>query len=201
MPLVHLALLLAASTPMAWELVRAGPGPTVEKRAHGDGLYEVRVSTVTDVPAEQIADAYWNERESSLETQKKYVVLARSSAEKLVYTQLRLPIVKDRDYAIRIKRYVDAASGLFQFTGACITDAGPPPDEHHVRVTQCTAQLTIEPAGDGRTVVTYVAFANPAGHLPKWIVNAVAARAVIEVVDKLIERGRASPRLEAERSR
>jgi hypothetical protein len=174
----------------AWELVQAGPPATVEKRAHGDGFYEVRVSTQTEVAGEWIADAYWNERTSSLKTQKKYEVLSRTASEKVAYTQLHLPVVKDRDYSIRITRYVDPAAGLFQFTGRCISDMGPPPNEAHIRVNHCSAQLTIEPGADGRTIITYVAFANPEGALPKWIVNAVAAKAVIEVVEKLIEQGR-----------
>lgn len=184
-----LALILLIGSDGGWELVQSGKA-TVEKRAHGDGFYEVRVSMPTDVAGAAIADAYWNERTNTLQTQKKYVVLSRTADEKVAYLQLHLPIVKDRDYSIRISRYADTARGLFQFSGNCITDTGPPPNDDHVRVTRCTAQLTIEPAEDGRTMVTYVAFADPGGRLPKWIVNAVAAKAVIEVVEKLIELGR-----------
>ncbi|MCC6808390.1 MAG: hypothetical protein IT381_13280 [Deltaproteobacteria bacterium] len=187
---VSILLLATAAAGGQWELVHPGPDAIVEKRANGDGFYEIRVTKVSDVSAAAIADAYWNERETTLKTQKKYVVLSRTADEKVAYLQLHLPIVKDRDYTIRIARYFDAVSGLFQFSGRCVSDTGPPPNDDHVRVTACTAQLTLEPAGDGRTVVTYVAFANPEGRIPKWVVNAVAAKAVIEVVDKLIELGR-----------
>ena len=146
--MLHFALLLITSDG-SWELVRAGPPATVEKRAHGDGIHEVRVSMYTDVPGEWIADAYWNERTSSLKTQKKYVVLSKTANEKVAYLQLHLPLVKDRDYSIRIARYVDPSAGLFQFNGRCISDMGPPPNDDYIRVNQCAAQLTIEPAGDG----------------------------------------------------
>lgn len=190
-------LAVGANGDSRWEVIRTAPLTTVERRSHAEGFYEIRVSTLTDVRGEWIADAYWNERDKSLSTLKKYQVLSRTADEKVSYLQVHLPIVKDRDYTIRIVRDANHELGLYQFTGHCVGDVGPPPNTEHVRVAQCMAQLTIEPAADGRTHVTYVAYANPAGQLPKWLVNTVAPKAAAEVVDKLIELARSQAAMSA----
>ncbi len=183
-----LVFLLAIS---GWEVVRADAHHVVERRERGDGFVEIRVSTITDVPAQQVATAFWMRRTPASKAIKKYDLILQDETQKIVYQQLKMPIVKDRDYTVRIERYVDEASGLYQFNSKCRSDLGPPPNDDHVRVVDCTAQYSVERGADGKTHVTYTAFANAAGRLPIWIVNALAPKAAADVLDKMIEEAKA----------
>ena len=183
---IFLALLAISG----WEVVSTDGPKVVERRARGDGFIEVRVSTVTDIRPIHVANAFWARRTPASKAIKKYELIRQDDVEKIVYQQLRLPIVKDRDYTVRIERYTDAAAGLYQFNSKCRSDLGPPPNDEHVRVTDCTAQYSVELGADGRTHVTYTAFANAAGRLPIWIVNALAPKAASEVLDKMLEEAR-----------
>ncbi len=183
-----LLILLAVS---GWEVVSIDGPKVVERRARGDGFLEIRVSTVTEVPALQVANAFWLRRTPASKAIKKYDLILQDETQKIIYQQLKMPIVKDRDYTVRVERYVDEASGLYQFNSKCRSDLGPPPNDDHVRVVDCAAQYSVERATDGKTHVTYTAFANAGGRLPIWIVNALAPKAAADVLDKMIEEAKA----------
>jgi hypothetical protein len=168
---------------------------TVEQRPSNGGFFEVRATAETDLAPEHLADAFWNVRGKTIDAVKKRVVLKHDDKEHLVYQQLAMPIVKDRDYTIRIERYADPANELYQFTSRCDSAAGPDENAAHVRVRDCRGLLTIERLPTGRTLITYVAFANPAGSVPPFIVNMFAPNATKDVVDGLLAEARARSRI------
>lgn len=184
------ALILAAEVEPGWEVAREDKKTIVERRPRSDGFMELRATTTTDVLPQAIAEAFWSRRVRSVSAVKQYLVLKKTETEKLVYQQLKLPVVKDRDYTVRLTRYADVGNGLYQFESVCDSDAGPPPNGDHVRVTRCRSHLTIERLDDGSTRVSYTTWADTAGRLPKWIVNLLAPKAAAEFMEKLIDEAR-----------
>lgn len=173
-----------------WEVARTHGTTLVERRPRADGFMELRASTVTDVTPDLVAETFWSRRVRGVSAVKHYLVIKQTDDEKVLYQQLKLPVVKDRDYTVRIKRYADPANGLFQFESACESDAGPPPNAEHVRVSRCHSHLTVERLADGQTRVSYTTWADTAGRIPKWIVNLLAPKAAHEFLDKLLEEAR-----------
>lgn len=181
-----LCLLVAAD----WEVARDDGRNLIERRARPDGFMEIRASTVTDVPTKHVAETFWARRGRSVSAVKKYVVISKTEDTKVIYQQLKLPVVKDRDYTVSVRRYVDDAHGLYQFNSVCASELGPPPNDEHVRVTNCRTEISMERGEDGRTHITYVTFADTAGRLPKWIVNLLAPKAAAEFMDHLVDEAR-----------
>ena len=182
-----IALLLCAGD---WVVILDDGHSIVERRLRADGLMEIRGTTTTDVPAAALAEAFWSPKRKPVEQVKKRVELKKDDKEKIVYQQLRLPVVQDRDYVVRIERLADPPNDLFQFTSICESSLGPPPNKEHVRVTDCLSTTTMEGQGAGKTTLSYQGYANPAGSLPKWIINMLAPRAASEVLRRLIAEGR-----------
>jgi hypothetical protein len=173
-----------------WVVIQNDGRHLIEQRLRPDGLMEMRGSTHTDVTAAAIAHAFWYPKGKLLPQVKQRLVLKHEDKEKVIYIQLRVPVVKDRDYTLHIDRFADPQNGLYQFSNHCVTDVGPPENAEHVRVKDCKSVTTIETQADGRTLVSYEGYANPGGALPKWIVNMLAPRAAAEILDRLIAEGR-----------
>src|SRR5689334_7711666 len=105
--------LFFAAAEGGWEVARDDGKTLVERRPRPDGFFELRASTVTDVSPRTIADTFWSRRVRGVSALKMYTVLGQSENEKVVYQQLKLPVVKDRDYTLRMKRYVDLEHQLY----------------------------------------------------------------------------------------
>jgi hypothetical protein len=185
--MLPLLLILSASD---WVIVLDDGNSRVERRLRQDGLMEIRGTTTTDVPAEALAEAFWSPKRKPAEQVKLRVELRKDDKEKVVYQQLRLPIVKDRDYVLRIERHADPENHLFQFKTRCESSLGPPPNDEHVRVTDCFSVTTMEGQPSGTTLLSYEGHADPAGSLPKWIVNMLAPRTAADVLKRLITEAR-----------
>ncbi len=189
-----LTFFMLLSADDGWQVARKTARTLVERRPHLGGLMETRATSETDVPAEKIAEVFWHPPpKQRLEAVKKRVLIMQDDTQKVVYFQLRLPVVKDRDYTVRVKRFVEAEQGRFRFESRCESTAGPAETPDHVRVYDCHAMTVIERRPNGRTFVSYVAFANPAGRLPHWIVNMLAPKTAADVLERLIDDARETP--------
>lgn len=187
--MILLAFILLGASDDGWQVARRTERTIVERRPRTDGLMETRASSITDVPAEAIANQFWFPR-TQIAAVKKRIVFKHDDKEMIVYHQMRVPVAKDRDYTVRLTRYADPANGLYQFTSDCASELGPPENTEHVRIKNCHSITTIERQADGTTNVSYVAFADPAGRLPRWIVNMLAPKASADLLEKLIDEAR-----------
>lgn len=182
--------LMAVTADGGWELARDDGRNVIERRRQSDGLMELRASTTTDLAPATVATAFWNRRVASVKAIKKYEIISQTDVEKVLYQQVKMPIVKDRDWTVRITRYADPANELYQFFSRCDSSAGPAENDDHVRVMRCHSEVTIEGIEGGRTRVSYITFADPAGKIPHWIVNMLAPKAAAAFLDKLLEESR-----------
>jgi hypothetical protein len=102
------------------------------------------------------------------------VVLERHAGEQLVYQHLKLPVLKDRDFTLRVIWNAGQATGLsFSIDHA----QGPPPSAKAVRMTRLTGQWVLKPIRGGRaTQAFYHLELDFSGSVPRWMVLGGAAK-------------------------
>jgi START domain len=154
-----------------WERVEERDGLTVERRVVSESRYhELRVSAVSPLSPDKLAASVWQFRKDGLEGKmiKRRDLLLDTPDERLVYQQVKTPIVSDRDLVVRLKRVFDRATGVHQILFNSDEPSGPSVADGHVRVHVIRGSWTFEPSAQG-TIVTYACLSDPAGSLPAWI--------------------------------
>lgn len=101
-------------------------------------------------------------------------VLSRRPGELLVYQYLKLPVIKDRDYALRVGwRDGDPHQLTFAIDGK----QGPAPTNKTVRLTTLTGRWDLEPIrGGAATRAVYHVRIDFSGTVPRWMVRGGAAK-------------------------
>jgi hypothetical protein len=118
-------------------------------------------------------------------------VLERRAGEELVYQHLKLPVIKDRDFTLKITWNDRAPRGLdFIIDGG----RGPRPTRRAVRMTLLTGHWELIPIRDGNaTRAVYHVDIDFAGSVPRWMVRGGAAKdlpSVFTGMRRLIEQRR-----------
>lgn len=80
-----------------------------------------------------------------------------------------LPIISDRDYAIRLEQKQEGGVRTLSWVPS---KRAPPPVDGHVRITTTEGGWELTPIGDGsKTKVRYRLFVDPAGNVPRFLAN------------------------------
>jgi ribosome-associated toxin RatA of RatAB toxin-antitoxin module len=175
-----------------WEKISDKAGLVVERRAvPGSRFFEMRATARSPLPPVAIFDTLWKHHEypAFIPHLKRLDLLSDNGDERVAYEQLEVPLARDRDYTVRIRRRMDPTSQRYEISFATANDAGPPPDGHHVRVASIHGSWTVEPATDGKgSVVRYDVQSEPGGALPAWIVNRAQRIAIADLVRAVLAR-------------
>ena len=101
-------------------------------------------------------------------------VLNRRAGEELVYQHLKLPVIKDRDFTLRVNWTEGTPRGLrFRIDGG----VGPAPSDKAVRLTLLNGRWNLEPIrGGSATRAVYHVQIDFAGSVPRWMVRGGAAK-------------------------
>lgn len=195
---VLVALGLAACAVHAddgWRRVDVEHGIAIDAReVEGSTLHEVRATTHADVTPAAILAVLWRHEEhpTFVPHLLRADVLRDAGDERIVYEQISLPVLKDRDVVLRAKRTVDATTGAIDVTTASITGEGPPPSSRFVRVESSAGHWHAEPAAGGGSDVTYTIRTDPGGRVPDWIVNRAQREAVPDLVRAILDRAKSA---------
>jgi hypothetical protein len=101
-------------------------------------------------------------------------VLERRAGEELVYQHLKLPVIKDRDFTLRV-RWKDGDPRGLSF--AIDRSKGPPATGRMVRMSTLNGRWDLQPIGDGNaTRAVYHVQIDFAGKVPRWMVRGGAAK-------------------------
>jgi ribosome-associated toxin RatA of RatAB toxin-antitoxin module len=176
-----------------WERLGERDGIAIESRDTGDSpVRELRLTARSAVPPAAIMATIWRHDEyiQFLPYLKRLDVLRDEGDTKLVYEQIRVPVVKDRDLTVRVTRSVSADTGTYEITSVAVPDEGPPETRDHVRVRMSAARWRLAPATDGGTDVTYTIRGDAGGRLPAWIVDAVDKDAAVKILRAMLDRAR-----------
>ena len=101
---ILLGCCLAGASP-TWEVVTETEGMQVERRLlPGTARYEVRVSTYAPFPPQVIFKTLWRHHEYTafVPYLKHLAILTHAPDEKMIYEQITMPVVRDRDYTVRV---------------------------------------------------------------------------------------------------
>lgn len=161
-----------AATSVDWLQVKSEDGITIYSRHHSDGLAQIRAQMF--VPTSYFAfmrlldDSEhvpnWIDNVSNSRVLQKI-----SDTENIVYTQFSAPWpAKNRDM-VTYSKFEMLPNGL----SLDIVDALNylPEQPGYIRITQVNAHWTLQKLTNGMTHIDYIAFANPGGALPNWLVN------------------------------
>lgn len=176
----------------AWERLWEKDGVLVEHRtAAGARLSEIRATAQSPLPPVAVFETIWKYQEypEFVPFLKRLTVLSETGDERVAYEQLAVPLVKDRDYTIRLRRRVDGATHRYEVTIESANDAGPPPDGTHVRVTGIRGGWTVEPGPQGKgSLVRYEMKSDPGGLIPSWVVERTMPRAAADLMRAMLKR-------------
>ena len=190
--LLSVALLCCPARASApWEYVVEADGILVERRPlPGSARYEIRASTYAPFPPPVIFATLWQHREyrEFVPYLKQLEILEESPHEKVIYEQIKLPLVAPRDYTVTVTATHDHPSGRIQISFVSTPEEGPPEHPKYVRVTDITGGWTLLPTRDGGAMVTYVVASNPGGGIPSWMVNAAQQEAVPNFLKAMLTR-------------
>ena len=197
-PLAALALgLVAALGPGSaraeepWQRVTVRDGVTVERRpVAGSKIDETRATVSTSLSPAQLFAVLWDRR-----AYKEFVpyikyeeILSDSGSEVLVYDQVHVPLVSDRDYVVRVRSRIDAASQVHRIDFHSDDPAGPPQAPGHIRVRNIRGGWELRPTTGGGSEVTYWMHSDPGGSIPGWIVNLVQKKEVPKYIRLMLDR-------------
>jgi len=192
-----LLLLLAVGLAVAqahgddgWKRVDEEHGIVVDARDFpGSSLREVRASIHSDLPPATIAAVVWRYEDHDRFVPRlahAEVVRDVSPNERIVYEQLALPLLKDRDVVLRARRET-AADGTIDIRTTAIDGEGPPATSRFVRVQTSEGHWHLAPAAGGTDLV-YDIRTDVGGSVPAWIVNRAQREAVPDLVKAMLDR-------------
>ncbi len=168
------ALLIAmvvAQTDAEWKLLSDSDGVTLSSRpVEGSKFVELKVTSTTTKSVSGLCDAAFGEgtfdpEEPDLTSRQ---VLFQAADERVTHDQISPPLVSKRDYVVRARRNRQA-DGSCTMTFESTTDLAPPVPEGWVRITKLKGFWRFEPAGEGKTRVTYVVHSDPGGSIPPFL--------------------------------
>jgi hypothetical protein len=203
LPLLLLSLAsLAHAADAGWERLSERDGMVVERRAvEESALREVRVTTHSSLPPATIMATLWKHEDyvRFVPYLKRLDILRDDGDVKLIYQQARVPLAKDRDSTIRVRRTFEADTGTWEMVSTAVPDEGPAPTDEYIRVRHSEGRWRLAPAADGGTDLTYTLRTDAAGLLPAWIVNVAQKDITPKLVRAMLDRAaHASPSLRAQ---
>jgi ribosome-associated toxin RatA of RatAB toxin-antitoxin module len=196
---VHAALVLAARLALAddgWERLGTRDGIAIEARATGSRIRELRATAHSPVPPAGVMETIWKHEDYPrfLPYVTRLEVLRDDGDVRLIYEQLALPIVKDRDGTMRMARKFSPATGVYEVSSVAAPDDGPAERTDHVRIRTSAAHWRLVPATDGGTEVTYTIRADPGGKVPGWFLGWLERSATTRVLRAMLDRARETHR-------
>jgi hypothetical protein len=199
--LVLLSLATVAAADGGWERLSDRDGMVVERRAlENTPLQEVRVTTRSTLPPASIMATLWKHEDyvQFVPYLKRLDVLRDEGDVKLIYQQARIPLAKDRDSTVRVRRTFAPDTGVWELVSTAVPEEGPAPTSEYVRVQHSEARWRLEPSADGGTALTYTLRTDAGGLLPAWVVNVAQREITAKLVRAVLDRAaHANPSLRA----
>ncbi len=176
-----------------WREVSQADGIVVEARpVEGSRFDELRATTTVALPAEALCRGAFGTAETDPKepTLKSRRLVYQTATERVTYDQMSAPIAEDRDYAVRT-RLERGENGRCRVIVEPANELAPPPKAGVVRIEKLHAAWDFEPQPDGKTKVTYVAWADPNTSMPAFVLALPRQNLIVTWVKLVIERARA----------
>jgi START domain len=194
-PLVVLALLAAADD---WKRVDTIDGIAIDSRpVKGSHVVELKLTASASAPVDRLCDeafgpGKFDPEEPDLKSRK---VLEESADSRVTYDQINPPLVSQRDFAVRATR-VRLEGGVCEMRFAAANELAPKSPPGFVRIEKVSGYWRFEPTAEGKSRITYVVHADPAGAIPPFLIEGTRRAFAVRWV-KLISARAARPLADA----
>jgi hypothetical protein len=196
MPFLFSLLAFVLTGAQEWVKTLDADGYTVERRdVPGGKVIEVRASAHSPCPPKKIFDVIWKQEDYDqfIPYTKKNHILKDEGKQRVVYSQLALPVIQDRDFTVRIRSEHDEKTGLYLIYSDGADKEGPPENKDYARIRFSKTSWTLEPTPDGGTDATYVVASESGGIVPQWIQNIAQRDAARNFVAAMLGRNHCAP--------
>ncbi len=182
---VSLVAMSAQASPQDWSTYKAKQGVTYEKRAvAGSRFFEYHAHTVVAMGPTALSDLIWAAIVNHTPpTVQKRVIVSRSDQEIVVYDQIHVPVIRDRDVAIRIHKNVAGTTATIDFQTA--NELAPPESKAYVRLPVVRGGWRLTPSGSG-TLLEYSCYSEPGGSVPAFLARGVQDDELIQDVERIL---------------
>jgi hypothetical protein len=156
--------------------IRERDGVEVYLRKQNPRIIELAAVGEFDAPPAEVQAALLDCKEHPrfVHTLAECRVLERGRGEMILYQRLDLPVIKDRDFALRV---LSNQGDTRVVRYSIIAGKGPPPSGKAVRLTLMTGRWVLEPIRGGTaTRATYQVQIDMAGSIPPSLVRSGAGK-------------------------
>lgn len=190
-PLLALALAQADGGP--WKAVDSRGAFTLFSRGAGDhGFQEYKVEVETDLPVATLCEAVfeWGSKATDYPGVTSRQLLKDGPDERITHDTLKMPVVSDRDYVMKIVRS-RGADGSCHLSYFATDELAPKKADGVVRIEALRGAWHFEPKGE-KTRLTYTLFAEPGGAIPAFLVGGAQQQNAYQGVTMALQRARAA---------
>lgn len=187
-----LAVLVLQGAP-EFKKIDEADGVLIEARAvRGSELVELRLTTITTKSPTSLCDAAFGDgkfdpAEPDLKSRK---IISESADERVTYDQIDPPVVSNRDYAARAKRF-KVSDEACRVTFEAANEVAPSKPAGWVRITKLRGEWRFERRPDGRTTeVTYLVFTDPGGSIPTFAIEGNRRKFALKWMKMILSRGK-----------
>lgn len=168
-------------------------GVISKREVKGSPYPEHRIVVTTELSVPTLCDAVY-EMGTSGETDglALHKSLRDDGDVRVVYEQLAIPVVSNRDYAMTVARWPALEGGKCRIRFRATNDAAPALPKGYVRMDKLWGEWLFEPQDGGQTRLTYTMFSDPAGAVPPFLVQGSLVKAVKDSVLKALAKGKAA---------
>jgi hypothetical protein len=184
------ALILQAGS--EFTKVDEAEGVVIEARpVTGSSLVELKLTTTTTKSPGSLCDAAFGDGkfdpdEPDLQSRK---IISESADERVTYEQINPPVVANRDYAVRARR-IRTSDDSCRMTFEAANELAPSKPSGWVRITKLRGEWRFERQPDGKTLVTYLVFTDPAGSIPAFMIEGNRRKFAVKWVKMILSRGK-----------
>lgn len=193
------ALLLAVALGQADASVSAAPWTAVDTRgaftlftrsAGEHGFSEYKVEVETDLPVALLCEVVfeWGSKATDYPGVTSRRLLKDEPDERITHDTLKMPVISDREYVMKIvrSRGADGSCHLHYFA---TDELAPKKSDAVVRIEALRGEWSFEPKGE-KTRLTYTLFAEPGGAIPAFLVGATQRQNAYQSVTMALQRAR-----------
>ncbi len=175
-------------TPGEWKLISNRENVELYRRTRpGSGHYESKAigdiaasTTIVQAVIDDV-DSYSSFMPYTVESR----ILKREDNSVVGYQRISTPLLKDRDYTLRVRKTAKKVEGGITYLNQWATEnaLGPPEKPGIVRVKLCEGSWLFEPIGPNLTRATYTVYTDSGGPIPGFIKNVGSQIGIRKIFD------------------
>jgi hypothetical protein len=170
---------VAALADDAWQAVKTTSEGIALSRRPGrtSGFHDLRLEARSSANPERLATRVWGTFLEARPPVRQRDFLVRGSDEIVFHDHIKVSVVSDREYTLRIRHLRDGDVHRLVFGTA--PELGPPPTDGFVTIPIVQGAWEFRPDGTG-VAITYTVYSEPGGSVPAFLVRGAQVDEALE---------------------